>query len=86
MRAVLAAGLALFLLAVAAGPHVHAGPHGAEGCAVCVAHHADIPVDPAPELIARDAPAGEAVSEPGLAPVVGTPLGAVPGQSPPRAS
>jgi hypothetical protein len=86
MRAVLAACMAVFLLVVAAGPHVHAGPDGADGCAVCVARHADVPVDVTPELAPREAPPVEAVSEPGRSPVAGAPLGAVPGQSPPRAS
>jgi hypothetical protein len=86
MRAVLAAILALFLLVLAAGPHVHAGPHGADGCAVCVARHADVPTDATPELAPREVPTSDAVLEPGLSPVVGAPLGAVPGQSPPSAS
>jgi hypothetical protein len=86
MRAVLAAIFALFLLVLAAGPHVHADANGADGCAVCVARHADVPVDATPELAPRDAPTADAVPEPGLSPVVGAPLGAVPGQSPPRAS
>ncbi len=86
MRAVLAASLALFLVVLAAGPHVHAGPDGADGCAVCVARHADVPADVTPELAPAEVPAPEAAPEPGLAPVAGAPLGAVPGQSPPRAS
>lgn len=84
MRAIVAAGLALFLVLTAAAPHVHTGPHGREDCAVCVARNADVarPANPdvAPVPVVTEAPP----PEPGLAPVSGAPLGAIPGQSPPR--
>ncbi|MFY3744891.1 hypothetical protein ACOQFB_13355 [Anaeromyxobacter sp. Red801] len=85
MRALLAAGLALFLVFAAGGHHVHApGPHGADHCAVCAVRSADVAHDETPDVAPR--PVLEDVVEParGLAPVLGAPLGAVPGQSPPR--
>ncbi len=83
MRSVLAAALALALLAAAAAPHVHAGPAGAEQCLACVAHGADAARTEAPDLAPPQAVAGEPACAPGLPPVSGAPLGAIPGQSPP---
>jgi hypothetical protein len=81
MRALLAAGLALFLALTAAAPHVHA--HGTDECVVCVVRHGDAARDETPRLapltIVGDAPQVEL----GLPPVFGAPLGAIPGQSPP---
>ena len=87
MRAVVAACLALLLLALAAAPHVHTGPRGAEDCAVCVVRNADPALTTtAPDLSPARWIAGDAVLlAPGLPPVAGAPLGAIPGQSPPRA-
>lgn len=87
MRAVLATLLALSLLvAVAvAGPHVHAHA-GTDGCAVCVLRHADEPRAEVPDVVPAVHEAGEIASAPGLPPVTGAPLGAIPGQSPPAAA
>jgi hypothetical protein len=84
MRALIAAGLALFLVLTAAAPHVHSGPHGREDCAVCVARNADAAHPVTPDL--EPVPVAIAAPEraPGLPPVSGAPLGAIPGQSPPR--
>lgn len=83
MRLLLASGLALFLALTAAAPHDHAGARGAEGCVVCVVRQGDAARVETPEL-APLAVVGSAPScEPGASPVVGAPLGAVPGQSPP---
>ncbi|HEX9307656.1 MAG TPA: hypothetical protein VF894_09210 [Anaeromyxobacter sp.] len=83
MRALLAAGLALFLALTAAAPHVHTGPRGSEDCVVCVVRHGDAARNEVPDLapvaIVADAPQLEL----GLPPVSGAPLGAIPGQSPP---
>jgi hypothetical protein len=86
MRAIVAAGLAVFLLVVAAGPHVHTGPHGADDCAVCVARHADVASPRMPDVAPVRFVCGEPVAAPTAPPVSGAPLGAIPGQSPPHAS
>lgn len=85
MRAVLATALSLFLVLSALGPHVHLGAHGVEECAVCVARGAAPVSSSTPDVAPVAVPAGLAVLAPGLPPVDGAPLGAVPGQSPPRA-
>ncbi len=86
MRAV-AAALALLFVLLAGAPHVHTAWAGSEECAVCVARHADAPRAVLPDVAAlAGAPAGDVAPEPGLAPVSGAPLGAIPGQSPPAAS
>jgi hypothetical protein len=88
MRAVLAAALSIFLALVALAPHVHAGAHGAEECAACVASGrggAEPAAARAPDVAPPDFIAGAPAREPALAPALGAPLGAVPGQSPPRA-
>jgi hypothetical protein len=83
MRAIVAAGLALFLVLTAAAPHVHTGPHGSEDCAVCVVRHADAARTETPDV----APVPVVAASPERAPVLphlgGAPLGAIPGQSPP---
>ena len=83
MRALLAAGLALFLVLTAAAPHVHTHPGGADECATCVLRHTAPPPSETPDVAPVVHAAGEAASAPGLPPVAGFPLGAVPGQSPP---
>jgi hypothetical protein len=85
MRAVLATALSLYLALAALAPHVHVGPHGAEDCAVCVARGGEVATCRTPDLAPAAVVAGQAVLAPGLAPVTGAPLGAIPGQSPPRA-
>jgi hypothetical protein len=84
MRALLAAGLALLLVATAVAPHVHAGGHAHERCAVCVARSGDVATSATPDVAPRTCDAGAPACAPGLPPVSGAPLGAVPGQSPPR--
>jgi hypothetical protein len=81
MRALLAAGLALFLVLTAAAPHVHT--HGTEECAVCVVRHGDAARDETPRVAPLVHVVGSAPYAPGLPPVFGAPLGAIPGQSPP---
>jgi len=85
MRAIVAAALTVLLLLVAAGPHVHVAGHGTEECAVCVARGADVAEPQTPDVAPVAVPAGDAPLAPGPAPVDGAPLGAIPGQSPPRA-
>lgn len=85
MRALLALALALHLVLSAFGPHVHTGAHGVEDCAVCVVRGAEAASSATPDLTPSAAPVGAVALAPGLPPVTGAPLGAVPGQSPPRA-
>jgi len=85
MRAILAAALALTLALAAVAPHVHLGPHGPEDCSACLVRGADAATAQTPDLTPRAVPAGEVALAPGLHPVTGAPLGAVPGQSPPAA-
>ncbi len=83
MRALLAAGLSLFLAVSAGLPHVHTAAHGADECVVCVARNADVPHDQTPDLAPIAVVVEDPAAAPGLPPVAGAPLGAVPGQSPP---
>jgi hypothetical protein len=83
MRALLAAGLALFLVLMAAAPHVHTGAHGDQDCAVCVVRHGDAARDETPDVAPAASVARAVELDVGLSPVFGAPLGAVPGQSPP---
>jgi hypothetical protein len=86
MRSALAAALALALLVAAAAPHEHAGATGTERCLACVVHHADAARPAVPVPASPPAVEGEPARAPGLPPVCGAPLGAIPGQSPPRAA
>jgi len=94
MRAFVSTLLALHLLLAALAPHVHlaAGPasdgHGQGGdqCALCVTRTGAVAESQTPDVAPVAAPAGEAMLDPGLAPVTGAPLGAIPGQSPPSAT
>lgn len=88
LRPVVAAGLALFLVFASGAPHVHEGHGhpGAEHCMVCAARHAALAGEALPDLAPAPTPEAEAPLAPGLAPVTGAPLGAVPGQSPPRSA
>lgn len=86
MRALAAAALALVLVLAAVAPHVHAVDHAGSGCAVCLARHGDVARDETPDVAPRALHAECVAVEPGLAPVFGAPLGAIPGQSPPAAA
>ncbi len=79
--------LAALMVAIAvAAPHVHhAGPYGGHSCQACVFRAAEAASSADPAVAPAEAPLGPAPREPGLSPVGGLPLGAVPGQSPPRA-
>ncbi len=87
MRALLASVLALILVAAVAVPHVH--PHataGGEECTLCTVRHAAPPASAEPEVAPIAHLEGAVAEDPGLPPVHGAPLGAVPGQSPPAAA
>lgn len=85
MRALVAAGLAVFLVFLAGAPHVHhPGSERTDHCAVCVARDADAARSESPDVAPAVVLTEDAGAAPGLPPVCGAPLGAVPGQSPPR--
>jgi hypothetical protein len=84
--ALVAAGLALLLVLTAAAPHVHTGPHGEHDCAVCLVRTADAARSETPDVAPPALVVVSAPLAPGLAPVTGAPLGAIPGQSPPAAT
>jgi hypothetical protein len=86
MRALLAAILALGLVVTAAVPHVHPVGHGGADCTACVARHGDVARSETPDVAPRVDHAEPVRAEPGVAPVTGAPLGAIPGQSPPAAA
>lgn len=86
MRAVVAAALALALALSVAAPHLHVDAHGGGECAVCVVRGAgEVARSQTPDVAPADLPAGEVGPAPARSPVCGAPLGATPGQSPPRA-
>jgi hypothetical protein len=67
----------------AAAPHVHAVRHAGEECVLCLARTGEVARSETPEVAPVLQPAGEPCRSPGLPPVSGAPLGAIPGQSPP---
>ncbi|WP_242333864.1 MULTISPECIES: hypothetical protein [Anaeromyxobacter] len=85
MRALIAAALAAYLALTAIAPHVHLEDPGSGGhpCAVCVSRIGDVATRATPELRPSPLVTGEVILPPGLPPLAGAPLGAVPGQSPP---
>jgi hypothetical protein len=86
MRALVAAALALSILLGVGAPHFHANGQGEASCAVCVLRHTDVPRADGPDVSPRVHTTAAVVVIPGLPPVDGAPLGAVPGQSPPPAA
>lgn len=83
MRTLVAALLALALVVASAMTHVHAQGGGSEDCAVCVLRHTAPPAAEVPDVAPIVHVTDEASCAPGVPPVTGAPLGAVPGQSPP---
>ena len=84
MRALVAATLAAYLALTALAPHVHVeDAGGSHPCAVCASRTGDVATRATPDLTPSPEVAGEVVLAPGLPPVTGAPLGAIPGQSPP---
>jgi hypothetical protein len=87
MRAAFAALLALILVVAGATPHVHAHAQtSGDECALCTVRHAAPPSLALPDVAPIVHVEGVASAAPGLPPVFGAPLGAVPGQSPPAAA
>jgi len=83
MSALLAAGLAAFLVAAALAPHVHNGAHGDHDCVACLARNAESARTEIPDLTPTRVRLVGVVAEMVGVPAVGAPLGAIPGQSPP---
>jgi len=83
VRALVAILLALALVATATIPHVHVHAAAGDECAVCVLRHTSPPRSEIPDLAPIVLVEGDAPCAPGLPPVWGIPLGAIPGQSPP---
>ncbi len=87
MRAFVAASLAAYLALAALVPHVHhddAGAGASHPCAVCQSRTAaEVTARTTPDLAPSPVPVGAVLLAPGLPPVTGAPLGAIPGQSPP---
>ena len=83
MRLLVAIATVAVLLAGVAAPHQHAASGGAHECVACTVGGSLEARDATPRLSPPpQAPVAVAI-EPGLDPVTGFPLGAVPGQSPP---
>jgi hypothetical protein len=85
LRAALAILATLMLLAGLAAPHHHDAPLGSHECLACSVGGAGEARDVTPRPERPAASPGRVAIEPGLPPVTGAPLGAVPGQSPPHA-
>jgi hypothetical protein len=84
MRTLVATILALVLVAAVAAPHVHAhGPASGDECTLCVVRHGAPPPSALPDVAPVVHLTGDVAGAPGLPPVLGAPLGAIPGQSPP---
>ncbi len=83
MRAIVAATLALLVAVAALVPHEHVRAHTASECIACAVGPTDVAHDETPDVAPARVVWSAPVAEPGLAPVSGAPLGAVPGQSPP---
>jgi hypothetical protein len=75
----------LMLVAGLAAPHQHDSPLGSHDCPACAAGGAREARDETPRLEPGAVPPVRLGAEPGLPPVTGAPLGAIPGQSPPLA-
>jgi len=85
LRAFLAIAAAVLVALLAAAPHHHAAGPGAQECVACLTRTAEEAHSAVPDLAPRAAVAEQVPAAPGLPPVSGKPLGAIPGQSPPRA-
>jgi hypothetical protein len=85
VRAIVAIGAALLVLATGLAPHAHDGRLGSHACAACVTATGDAAAAATPDVAPRPLLPTDLAVTPvdGLAP--GFPLGAVSGQSPPPA-
>ena len=85
MKAVLALAVAVLLASGAVLPHGHGGPYGAHSCLACATASGEEAASATAELVPPRGVAAKAPAPPRPAAVLGAPLGAVPGQSPPLA-
>ncbi len=85
MRAVLAAAMALLVLSTAVAPHAHEGVFRTHSCFACIAANAKEATRETPDVAPRTLVVATVPDLPASPCVTGYPLGAVPGQSPPRA-
>jgi len=85
LRALLAIAAVVLVALVAAAPHHHASDPGTQECVACLTRSAEEAQSAVPELAPRAGVEEAVPAQPGMPPVSGKPLGAIPGQSPPRA-
>ncbi|MBI5070792.1 MAG: hypothetical protein HZB56_21430 [Deltaproteobacteria bacterium] len=85
MRVFLAIAAAVLVALGAAAPHHHAAGQGTQECQACLTRTGEEARSAVPDLTPRAVVVEAVVAAPGLPPVTGAPLGAIPGQSPPRA-
>ncbi len=83
MRAIVAASLAVLFVLAAGVPHAHVVAHDAHQCLACAVGQGSAAHEQTPDVAPAAFVAAAPQADPGLAPVSGAPLGAVPGQSPP---
>lgn len=84
MRAFLAIAAAVLVTLVAAAPHHHAAGQDTRECQACLTRTGEEARNAAPDVTPRPVAVAQVAAVPGLPPVTGAPLGAIPGQSPPR--
>jgi hypothetical protein len=85
LRALLAIAAAVLVALGAAAPHHHAAGQGTQECQACLTRTGEEARSTAPDLTPRAVVVEALAPAPGLPPVTGAPMGAIPGQSPPRA-
>jgi hypothetical protein len=87
VRVLLAIVAAVLVALTAVAPHAqHGGADGNHACQACVVHGGLAASSATPDMAPRAAAPLALAAAPGHSPTFGRPLGAVPGQSPPRAS
>jgi len=86
VRTALAIGAAALVALAVVSPHAHhADPLGSNACQACVVRAGEAACAATPDVAPARVPSGAVPAAPVRAPPPGFPLGAVPGQSPPRA-
>ncbi len=85
MRILVALAIAVALLAGVAAPHHHVGPSGEHECLACTVGSGLEARDETPPVVPAVTVGVASAVEPVSVAASGAPLGAVPGQSPPRA-
>jgi hypothetical protein len=85
VRSVLALATALLVLLTAMAPHAHGSALGTHACVACVVASGEQAACETPNVAPRAVAAVALLDHPLARPDAGFPLGAVSGQSPPRA-